>query len=108
MNIEIVAAEYNMLVENTYIKIKLVELELPENLKISNIKKIKFNRDLVKLGEIKKNFGNQYLPLSMNKIYYGIKLHYTLAEDGGISSVICDKENILPKILNKNKIFVDN
>ena len=81
-----------------FIQLMFVEINIEKDLKIKNVNKIKFNKDVVNIGETKRFFNDNYLPITMDKNYYGNEVHYTLDDKNyrgtkeylGESSKQCD------------------
>ncbi len=72
-SLNIALRKYFIGYEIKYIQLMFIIVRPFPELEIKNISKLKLNKDLVKLGETKRNFNDLFLPLSNNE-YYGKKL----------------------------------
>nr|QWO71373.1 DNA polymerase [Termitomyces sp. DKA64] len=68
--LEITMSKYQ-LEEADFIVIHLKEIVLEGAIKTGQISKIKLNKGIVKVGETKKKFNSQILPLTINEKYFG-------------------------------------
>ena len=57
------------------------------------------DKKIIKIGETKKNFNYQNLPLTMDFKYYGEKLEYKLNNDGYIDTINLNGINIFKNIV---------
>lgn len=80
----------------------IIVLDRPE-LKLRNINQLPLNREFVKIKETRSNFSSKYLPLTINKSYYG---EYLVSDVRLIYVDIINKQkNLLKKdLLNDNDI----
>jgi hypothetical protein len=81
------------------IQIMYIELNPVNSLKLKNINKIKLNKEIIKVGETKKQFNDNYIPFTMNLDYYGKKLKYKTNEKGYINEINLNGINIYENIV---------
>jgi hypothetical protein len=81
------------------IQVMLMEINPLPELKLKNINKLKLNKELVKVGETKKQFNENYIPFSMNLNYYGEKLDYNINEESHIDYINLNGKNIFENIV---------
>lgn len=101
--------EYNYCGINLIMIMSIPLRKYPE-LELNNINHLKLDKDLIKIGETKRNFNNLKLPLSMEEEYYGNKLEKHIQRVGNskhenITQVILDNKNIIPLIGEKSKLI---
>jgi hypothetical protein len=104
--IKIVVAEYNFISGMDIVKLILIELNTPLELnstKISNIKDWNFNKSLIPSKDIKRNFSDTYLPLSMNKNLFGYQLK--VEYEGNSVKIIKYNNFYIYNSLQKDKIW---
>lgn len=88
------------------IQVMFIELnEIPE-LKLKNINNIKFEKGIVKTSLYKNMFHSNYLPFSMNLLYYGTKLNFNLNEYGYIQKIYFDK-NIIYDVAMLDDVYAE-
>jgi hypothetical protein len=76
-SIKLVVAEYNFVVGVDIVKIQLIELKIPSELdshKKFNITDLNLDKKITSIKDLKRNFSNTYLPVSMDKKLFGHKL----------------------------------
>lgn len=91
------------------IQLMVINVKRLPDLEVENINKLKLDKNLVRIGETKRNFNRLILPLTMNDLYYGNKLLKNLSKDGLIKEVYLDGKNIITLIENNsllvNKVY---
>lgn len=91
-----------------YLILMFITVRSFPDLEISNIRKLKLNKGLIKIAPTKRDFNNLILPLTMNDYYYGLNLKIIKDEKGIIEFVFIDKskgDNFVEYIKEKSELF---
>lgn len=88
-----------------YLIIMFITVRSFPKLEINNIKNLKLNKHLIKIGKTRKDFNSLILPLTMNDHYYGLKLKTIKNKNGIIEFVSINNstsDNFLEYIKEKS------
>lgn len=88
------------------IQLMVINVKRLPDLEVYNINNLKLDKNLVRIGETKRNFNRLILPLTMNDLYYGNKLLKKFSKEGLIKEVYLDGKNIIT-LIDKNSLLVN-
>lgn len=88
------------------IQLMVINVKRLPDLEVYNINNLKLDKNLVRIGETKRNFNRLILPLTMNDLYYGNKLLKIFSKEGLIKEVYLDGKNIIT-LIDKNSLLVN-